>query len=102
MGDIYSRYVDPSDRRIGEKLSKEPNKNIVTHSLKSLIEATASMNKVLCEHEKLVSSFVLQDYEHLSEKVLEKFSKKIIETTKNELNAVLSKTETNPPKIKKV
>ena len=99
---LYSRYIDPIDRRISEKLLKEPKKDIVTDSLKSLIEATASINKALCEHEKLVSSFVLQDYENLTEKVLEKVSNKFIEMTKNELNEVLSKTETNSPKIKKV
>ena len=99
---LYSRYIDPIDRRISEKLLKEPKKDIVTDSLKSLIEATASINKALCEHEKLVSSFVLQDYENLTEKVLEKVSNKFIEITKNKLNEVLSETETNSPKIKKV
>ena len=99
---LCSRYIDPIDRRISEKLLKEPKKDIVTDSLKSLIEATASINKALCEHEKLVSSLVLQDYENLTEKVLEKVSNKFIEITKNELNEVLSKTETNSPKIKKV
>lgn len=99
---IYARYIDPTENKISDKQLKDPNKNIVTDSLKSLIEKIASINKVLGEHENLVSNFALQDYENLTEKVLEKFSSKFIETTQSDLNAILSKSETNPPKIKKV
>ena len=91
-----------TENKISDKQLKEPNKNIVTDSLKSLIEKIACINKVLYEHENLVSNFALQDYENLTEKVLEKFSSKFIETTQSDLNAILSKSETNPPKIKKV
>ena len=99
---IYARYIDPTEKKVSDKLLKDPNKNIVTDSLKSLIEKIACINKVLYEHENLVSNFALQDYENLTEKVLEKFSSKFIETTQSDLNAILSKSETNPPKIKKV
>ena len=99
--DIYAKYIDPTVCRPTDKLLTEPKKNIVTDSLRSLIEKIAHINVVVREHEELVSNFALQDYENLTEKVLEKFSSKFIETTKNDLNAILSKPETNPTKNKK-
>ena len=99
--DIYAKYIDPTVCRPTDKLLTEPKKNIVTDSLRSLIEKIAHINVVVREHEELVSNFALQDYENLTEKVLEKFSSKFIETTKNDLNAILLKPETNQTKNKK-
>ena len=97
----YTMFIDDQNK-LSDTLLAKPHKESLRDSLKSLILAINSIKTNLIDFEKVMSKFESQDYENISEKVLEKFSSKLIEQTKNELIESLPKAKKPSPMTKKV